>query len=90
MVNFIVWVVLGASIGWVASRMMGLNGRQGMLLDIMVGIVGALSAGLVLTPLVGISALNEGQFSFPALMMSLLGAVLLLALVGFAQTSEVG
>ena len=58
---------------------MGTNGQQGTLLDIVVGIVGAFIAGLVLTPLFGISTINQSNFSLPALLVSLLGAVILLA-----------
>jgi len=82
MINFIVWLIAGAIIGWVASMIMHTNGQQGTLLDIIVGVVGAFVAGLVLTPLFGISTINESNFSFPALMVSLLGAVILLAVVG--------
>ena len=79
MVNFIVWLIVGAIIGWVASMIM--RTRGGLLLDIIVGIVGAFIAGIVLTPLLGISTINQGNFSFPALMVSLLGAIILLAVV---------
>jgi uncharacterized membrane protein YeaQ/YmgE (transglycosylase-associated protein family) len=80
-VNFIVWIIVGAIIGWVASRIMGTSQRQGLLLDIVVGIVGALLAGWFLTPLFGISTINQANFSLPALMVSLLGAIILLAIV---------
>jgi len=83
MLNFIVWIVVGAIIGWIASMIMGTNGRQGLLLDIIVGLVGAFIAGFVLTPLIGVGTINDGNFSFPALMMSLLGAVILLVVVKF-------
>ena len=81
MVNFIVWIIVGAIIGWVASRIMGTSGQQGLLLDIVVGIVGALLAGWFLTPLFGVSTINQANFSLPALLVSLLGAVILLAIV---------
>ena len=81
MVNFIVWIIVGAIIGWVASKIMGTSGRQGLLLDIVVGIVGALLAGWFLTPLFGVGTINQANFSLPALLVSLLGAVLLLAIV---------
>jgi len=81
MVNFIVWLIAGAIIGWLASRIMGTNGQQGLLLDIVVGVVGAFVAGWFLTPLFGISTINQNNFSLPALLVSLLGAVLLLAVV---------
>jgi uncharacterized membrane protein YeaQ/YmgE (transglycosylase-associated protein family) len=58
------------------------DGQQGMLMDIVVGVLGAFIAGLVLTPLFGISTINQNNFSFPALMVSLLGAIILLAVVG--------
>ena len=81
MVNFIVWIIAGAIIGWVASKIMGTSGQQGLLLDIVVGIVGALLAGWFLTPLFGVGTINQANFSLPALLVSLLGAVLLLAAV---------
>jgi uncharacterized membrane protein YeaQ/YmgE (transglycosylase-associated protein family) len=81
MINFIVWLIVGAIIGWVASRLMGTNGQQGLILDIIVGIVGALLAGWFLTPLLGIGTINQGDFSLPALLVSLVGAIILLAVV---------
>jgi uncharacterized membrane protein YeaQ/YmgE (transglycosylase-associated protein family) len=81
MVNFIVWLIAGAIIGWLASRLMGTDGQQGTLLDIVVGVVGAFVAGWFLTPLFGISTINQSNFSLPALMVSLLGAIILLAAV---------
>jgi uncharacterized membrane protein YeaQ/YmgE (transglycosylase-associated protein family) len=79
MVNFIVWIIVGGIIGWVASSLMGR--REGLLLNIVVGIVGAFVAGIVLTPLLGIGTINQNNFSLPALLVSLLGAVILLAVV---------
>jgi uncharacterized membrane protein YeaQ/YmgE (transglycosylase-associated protein family) len=81
MVNFIVWIIVGAIIGWVASKIMGTSGQQGLLLDIIVGIAGALLAGWFLTPLFGVGTINQANFSLPALLVSLLGAVILLAIV---------
>ena len=79
MLNFIVWLIVGAVIGWVASQLM--LQREGLLLNIVVGIVGAFLAGLVLTPLLGIGTINQGNFSLPALIVSLVGAIALLAVV---------
>jgi uncharacterized membrane protein YeaQ/YmgE (transglycosylase-associated protein family) len=81
MVNFIVWLIAGAIVGWVASIIMGTNGQQGLLLDIVVGVVGAFVAGWFITPLVGVGTINQANFSLPALLVSLLGAVILLAVV---------
>jgi uncharacterized membrane protein YeaQ/YmgE (transglycosylase-associated protein family) len=79
--NFVIWLIAGAVVGWVASRIMGTSGQQGLILDIVVGIVGAFLAGYFLTPFFGISTINQNNFSLPALLVSLLGAVILLALV---------
>lgn len=79
--NFIIWLIVGGLVGWVASIIMGTNRQQGILLNVIVGIVGAFLAGLVLTPYFGIGTINQSNFSFPALMVSLLGAIILLAVV---------
>jgi uncharacterized membrane protein YeaQ/YmgE (transglycosylase-associated protein family) len=57
------------------------NKQQGLLLNVVVGIVGAFVAGLVLTPLLGIGTINQNNFSLPALLVSLVGAIILLAVV---------
>ena len=81
MINLIVWLIAGGIIGWVASLVMRTNAQQGTLLNIVVGIAGAFVAGYVLSPLLGIATLNSGDFSLPALLVSLVGAMLLLAVV---------
>lgn len=83
MINFLIWIIVGGIIGWVASMIMSTDGRQSTIIDIVVGCVGAFVAGLVLTPFFGISTINENNFSLPALLVSLLGAVILLAVVKF-------
>jgi len=84
--NFIIWLIAGALVGWVASVIMRTNGRQGLVLDIVVGIVGAFLAGYFLTPFFGISTINQNNFSMPALLVSLLGAVILLAVIRLFNT----
>lgn len=81
MINFLVWLIVGGFLGWLASIVMGTNAQQGPLLNIVVGIVGAFVAGLLLTPMLGISTINESNFSVPALAVSLGGAVILLGVV---------
>ena len=83
MVNFIVWLIAGAIIGWLASRLMGTDRQQGLPLDIVVAVVGAFVAGWFITPLVGVGTINQSNFSLPALLVSLVGAIILLAVVGF-------
>lgn len=79
--NFIIWLIVGGIVGWVASIIMRTNGQQGLILNILVGIVGAFVAGLVLTPLLGIATINQNNFSLPGLIVSLGGAIILLAVV---------
>jgi uncharacterized membrane protein YeaQ/YmgE (transglycosylase-associated protein family) len=83
--NFLIWLIVGGVIGWVASIIMGTNRQQGILLNVIVGIVGAFVGGLVLTPLFGIATINQDNFSLPGLMVSLVGAIILLALVSLLR-----
>ena len=83
MINFIVWIILGGVLGWIASMIMGTNAQQGTLMNIVVGIVGAFVAGWLLTPLFGIATINQNNFSIAAMAVSLLGAVILLAVLNF-------
>ncbi|MBI5950422.1 MAG: GlsB/YeaQ/YmgE family stress response membrane protein [Chloroflexi bacterium] len=78
--NFLIWIIVGAVIGWVASLIMRTNSRQGLIADIIVGIVGAFIGGYFLSPIFNVSTINEGNFSIPALLVSLGGAVILLAI----------
>ena len=80
MINFILWIIAGALIGWLASLIMRTNSRQGLIADIFVGIVGAFVGGYFLSPLFNVSTINEGNFSIPALLVSLGGAIILLAI----------
>jgi uncharacterized membrane protein YeaQ/YmgE (transglycosylase-associated protein family) len=89
MLNFVSWLIVGGIIGWLASAIMRTDAEQGTLLNIVVGVVGAFVAGLVLTPLLGIGTINEGSFSLPALIVSLLGAVILLAVVNLFRQGTV-
>jgi uncharacterized membrane protein YeaQ/YmgE (transglycosylase-associated protein family) len=78
MINFIIWIIAGGLVGWVASLIMRTNKRQGPIADVIVGIVGAFVGGYFLTPLFHVSTINQGDFSLPALLVSLGGAVILL------------
>lgn len=87
--NFIIWIIAGGILGWLASIVMRTNGRQGLILNVIVGIVGAFLAGLVLTPLLGISTINQDNFSLPGLIVSFAGAVILLAIVNLVSRRRV-
>ena len=89
MINFLIWIILGGVLGWLASIVMHTNANQGTLLNIVVGIIGAFVAGMVLTPLFGVATINQNNFSLPALLVSLLGAILLLGIVNLFQRGTV-
>ncbi|GGC14479.1 GlsB/YeaQ/YmgE family stress response membrane protein [Pseudoduganella buxea] len=79
--NFIIWIVIGGIIGWLASLVMKTDAQQGMFLNVVVGIVGALLGGWLLSPLFGTGTINADDFSPLSLLVSFLGAVILLAIV---------
>jgi uncharacterized membrane protein YeaQ/YmgE (transglycosylase-associated protein family) len=79
--NLIIWLIVGGLIGWLASKIMNTDAEQGIGLNVVVGIIGALVAGWLITPLVGGSTINQGDFSLSGLVISLLGAIVLLAIV---------
>ena len=83
--NFIIWLVVGGIIGWLASIVMHTNAQQGILLNIVVGTIGAFLAAFALTPLVGGGTINSGDFSLIGLAMSLVGAIVLLAIVNLVR-----
>jgi len=89
MINFLVWIILGGILGWIASMIMRTDAQQGTFLNIIVGIVGAFLAGMFLSPLFGVSTINQNNFSIPSLLVSLLGAIILLAIVNLFRRGTV-
>ena len=87
--NLILWLIIGGILGWSASFVMHTNAQQGLFLNIVVGIVGALLAGVLLVPLFGVGTINQNDFSLPALVVSLLGSVILLASVNLLRRGAV-
>ena len=81
--NFIIWLVVGGLVGWVASMVMKTDAQQGMILNVVVGIVGAMLSGWLLAPRLGTGTINSNDFSLAGLGVSLLGAIVLLAIVSF-------
>jgi uncharacterized membrane protein YeaQ/YmgE (transglycosylase-associated protein family) len=79
--NLIIWLIVGGVVGWLASIIMRTDGQQGILLNIVVGIVGAFIGGLLISPLVGVGTINSGGLSVGTILVSLAGAVILLAIV---------
>ena len=88
MVGIIIWLIVGGIVGWLASLIMRTDGQQGILLNVVVGIVGAFIGGLVISPLVGVGTINQG-ISIGSVVVSLLGAVILLAIVNLFRRGRV-
>src|ERR1700726_1446096 len=85
--NFIIWLIVGGLIGWLASILM--RHPEGVLMDVIVGIVGAVLAGFLLSPVFGVSTINQSNFSPASLLVSLLGSVILLAIVNLFRRGAV-
>ncbi len=83
--NFIIWLVVGGLIGWVASMVMKTDDQQGIVLNVVVGIVGAFLAGWFISPLIGVGTINQDNISLPALLVSFVGAAVLLAIVNLVR-----
>jgi uncharacterized membrane protein YeaQ/YmgE (transglycosylase-associated protein family) len=82
MINFILWLVFGALVGWLASLVMRTDAQQGTLMNIVVGIVGAFLGGLIFNLLgIGGANINNSDFSLTSLIVSFIGAVVLLGIV---------
>lgn len=79
--DILVWLVIGGLVGWVASMLMKTDGQQGIIMNVVVGIVGAVLGGWLLGDYFGSSTINQGNFSLNGLFVSLLGAVILLVLM---------
>lgn len=79
--NFIIWIVIGGILGWIASMIMRTNAQHGLLMNVVVGIVGALLGGWLLAPIFGTGTINQNELSLGSLLVSLLGAVILLGAV---------
>ena len=83
--NFIIWLVVGGILGWLASLIMKTDAQQGIGLNIVVGIIGALVGGWLISPLIGGGTINQGDFSVMGLVSSLIGAIILLAIVNLVR-----
>lgn len=87
--NIIIWLVVGGLIGWVASMIMKTDAQQGIILNVVVGIVGAMLGGWFVAPLLGTGTINQNDFSISGLLASLIGAVILLAIVNLFRRGNV-
>lgn len=87
--GLIILLVVGGVLGWLASIVMRTDAQQGIFLNIVVGIAGALLAGFLLTPLLGVPPITAGGYSIATLGVSFLGAVALLAIVNLFRRGTV-
>lgn len=87
--GWILIIIIGGILGWLASKVMRTDTQQGVLLNIVVGIVGAALAGFFLSPLFGIPTINAANFSISGLLISFLGALILLAIVNLIRRGRV-
>ena len=87
--NLILWLVVGGILGWLASILMKTNSQQGIILNVIVGIVGAMIGGWFISPMVGVGTINQGDLSLPGLLVSFLGAVVLLAVINLFRRGRI-
>jgi uncharacterized membrane protein YeaQ/YmgE (transglycosylase-associated protein family) len=76
--GILLWIVFGGLVGWVASLIMNTNSQQGFVLDIFIGIVGAVLGGWIMSMVGRTGVVGFNLYSF---LVSLLGAVVLIAVV---------
>lgn len=87
--GLIILLIVGGVIGWVASLIMRTDGQQGIFLNVVVGIVGALLAGFLITPLIGGAPITSGEISVQSVVVSLIGAIVLLAIINLFRRGAV-
>ena len=87
--GWILIIIVGGILGWLASIVMRTDAQQGIILNIVVGIVGALLGGFLLSPLLGGAPITSGAYDIRSLLVSFLGAVILLAIVNLFRRGRV-
>ena len=87
--NLIILLIVGGVLGWLASIVMRTDGQQGLFLNIVVGIVGAVLAGYLITPFLGGTPITDGGFDIKSLVVSFLGALVLLGIVNLIRRGSV-
>ena len=85
MIGIIIWLVIGGIVGWLASLIMRTDAQQGILLNIVVGIVGAFLGGLIFSR----GDINEAPLSVTSFIVSLIGAIILLAIVNLFRRGSI-
>lgn len=80
--NLLIYLVVAAVIGWVATLFM--RDRSGLLMNIVIAVVGAFLAGYFLSPILNVGTINDA-ITLPTILVTLLGSIILLALVGLLR-----
>ena len=83
--GLIIWLIVGGVIGWLASLIMRTDGQQGSILNIVVGIVGAFIGGMIFSG----GSINNAGLTLYSFLVSLVGAVILLAIVNLVRRGSV-
>ena len=83
--GLILWLIIGGVIGWLASMIMRTDAQQGIILNIVVGIVGAFLGGLIISG----GSINNAPLTLTSFIVSLLGAIILLAIVNLVRRGSV-
>lgn len=87
--NLIIVLIVGGILGWLASIVMRTDAQQGILLNVVVGIIGALLGSFLIGPLLGGASITSGAFDVRSLLVSFLGAIILLAIVNLFRRGSV-
>jgi uncharacterized membrane protein YeaQ/YmgE (transglycosylase-associated protein family) len=88
--NMVRWLIVGGLIGWLATRVMRADAQQGLALNVVIGIVGALLGGWLLSPLLGVlGTRDQSDFSVPSVFVAVLGAIILLAAASLVRQGSV-
>jgi uncharacterized membrane protein YeaQ/YmgE (transglycosylase-associated protein family) len=87
--GLIVLLIVGGIIGWLASLVMRTDAQQGIVLNIVVGIIGSFLAAFLLSPALGVPPITSGVISATTIIVSLLGAIVLLAIVNLVRRGAI-
>jgi uncharacterized membrane protein YeaQ/YmgE (transglycosylase-associated protein family) len=85
LMGFIIWLIVGGVVGWLASLVMRTDGQQGIILNIVVGVVGSVIANFIFNR----QGINGDPMSMTAILYSLLGAIILLAVVNLVRRGSI-
>lgn len=87
--NLIIILIVGGVLGWLASIVMRTDAEQGIFLNVVVGIIGALLAGVILSPFIGGAPITSGALDIRSLITSFLGAIVLLGIINLVRRGRV-